>query len=343
MESIRILTLRDGYYIDAVRHYLNKADHQTYFLVADSEQGILQRLRHEHFDLLLLDDSDRSKKVLDMLHPIMETTDILTMMMDAWTNAQPGFVRAPIPPGVTHACIMAPFGPDEFYEQINKLLAGASTQRFPGDEGYTRCEYEELGVVCDHPTFWVVRRSEPSDWDGAIQSSRVMMLGPRSGLIPRSEHSGFFYSKISALWYPFESVTDLESNVHIRGIKNKRLSRTISGWLGAVRESSSCLPSTQHKHDLKMRAVIAKQFNTFQDVQQDTLWHNVWICGLEGEQVEYTWVPKFMMRQRQGRTILTIVRKGKGIYVLSLSAGEEGFDDFRPAYAHFLETFEFLD
>ncbi len=296
MASIKVLALKDEWG-GIARLFFKQVNHPAQVSIADSEQSVIQQIQKEHFDLLFLDQGGRNTEILERLHPIIETTGTLTLMI-AHKSSPSGFVRTPIPPGDAHAYIPSPFGPKEFYEWVSKLLEGASTQRFPGDEGYKRRECEELGVAFERPDFWMARSPSRSRKD-AFQRFYTDAIGPKN------RHWGVHSKIVVSMYRPFEPGTSLET-----------------------------------------KGMMAHEFEEGKEnIQQITLWREVWVCGLGGEQAEYTWSAERFLETSgdRGRTILTIVRKGERIYILSLAAAEEGFDDFRPAYAHFLETFEFLD
>ncbi len=271
--------------------------------IADSEHTAVQRLQNEHFDLLILSDdllpNCDGRDFLVKWRSQTKNVDTLTLMV-VGKSSRSGFVRAPVYWDEAHAYIGSPFGPQELYERINKLLMGASTQRLPGDEGYTRYEDKELNIVFNYPAFWVIharylRKTE------VLQRFYIDVIGPMN------RHWGWgIYSIITVSMYcPPSSDACLESKVAIL--------HEFEEWKENVQPATSC--------------------------------RQVQICGLEGRETEYTWSAKERLVKEgdQGRTILTMVRRDEKIYVLSLAASEDGFDDFRPAYAHFLETFEFLD
>ncbi len=298
---LKILAL-DNIWGEIVRFALEQEGVSIQVVGVKSERDALHRLQSECFDLLILDHSfptgKRAESFLDKWRSSTKDTGVLTLMVKP-KSAPSGFVRAPVQRNESHAYIRSLLGPKELVEMVKRLLAGASTQRFPGDEGYTRHKDKELNVVFDHPVFWTVHSRSPDKTD-VFQRFCMRVLGPMN------RYQGFYSQIVVSVYRPFEFGTGLE-----------------------------------------IEAVTTYEFGEWREyIQRVAPWREVQVYELPGEEAEYTWSKKDTVWTEggdRGRTIMTMVRRDEKMYVLSLTAAEEGFDAFRPAYAHFLETFEFLD
>ena len=307
MASTRILILSDNTLAELLQALLERANFQVHVKVADSEQEALCCLQEEHFHLLILPEilpsHDWGYNFLAKCRPKVKT-DLLTLMISGGSKYN-GFVRAPAYQNQAHAYIPSPFLPKDFLERVTKLLAGASTQDMLGDEGYIKYENQELGVTFSHPAFWEV---------------------------------GFW-------WYPETIETFQCSSIAVWGPLNRN--QSICSSITVAKYSS--LKSVDR---LLIEDIMAYESSRRKGIRQVMQECEVQVAGIWGKETEYVWPAEntpthrhSMWRQEgeKGKVIKTVVRRKKKVYVLSVTAAEEEFEDFRPVYAQLLETFEFLE
>jgi hypothetical protein len=162
----KILVLGDS--AEAWQRLLESYDYQVSTTV--SEREAIAQLTTEKFDLLFVSDSWLEADFLAKLCACAKSTDTLVLMSQP-KDGYSGIIRAPTLPNQANGYIVSPFLVEDLVKVFEKLLAGASTQHAPGDEGYVQCEYQEQGwdIVFGHPAFWEVR---PFDKD------TIRVLGP---------------------------------------------------------------------------------------------------------------------------------------------------------------------
>lgn len=139
-----------------------------------SEHEAITQLMTERFDLLFLDfilsDFKSGDDFLAKLRSRVRSIDTLVLMKEG-KDGRNGIIRAPTFPNQANGYIISPFLPEDLVKMVEKLLAGASTQQTPGDEGYAQCEYQDWGwnIVFEYPALWEVR-----SW----RKDLVQVLGP---------------------------------------------------------------------------------------------------------------------------------------------------------------------
>lgn len=304
MLSTKIIVLGDSMVAELTQSLLGRTGCQV--TVANSEQDALDRLKTEQFDLLILHETlPGGRWGYDFLadwRARAGTTDVLTLMTTGKSGYQ-GIVRAPAYMNQAHAYIPIPFLPENFIRMVSNLLGGASTQHTPGEEGFVRLESKELGISFNHPVFWEVGTWHPPEATRTFRRSGVVVTGP----LNRNQS---LYSAITVALYSSKSA-DL----------------------------------------LQVEDIVAFEFKAMQSVSQVREEHVVQVAGLEAKEAEYIWsaedIPTHrhsMWRQQgeQGRSICTMVNRKGRAYVLSLTAADKEFEDFRPAYAELLRSFSFL-
>jgi hypothetical protein len=275
--------------------------------ITDSEQNASSLLQSGKFDLLILPqilpNHDLAFNFLKKWRSSTKNSDVLTMMVTP-KDGYDGIVRSPAYPDQAHAYIRGPFAPEKFIEVIAKLLEGASTQRLPGDEGYTKYESKDLGIAFRYPAFWTVWNWQNPPVNTIFRRSSIEVMGPLNRY--QSVNSGI----VVAIYHPYRPV--------------------------------------EH---LKYEEMIASEFMRMKDVHQIALEHTSQIGGVQGKEAEYIWsavdTPTHehsMWRRKgeQGRLIAATVQKPGAVYILSLMAAADEFEDFRPVYTQLLTTFQFL-
>ncbi len=303
--SSRILILPPD---ELVEYSLSKLDCEIN--IADSEDKALHLLQGEHFDLLILKEFMPGMSGFDFLaewRSKCKSSDTLALMIRGRTG-YPCIVRLPAYQDQAHAYILYPYSPDELLELVTKLLAGASAQKILGEEGYSRHRSEELAVAFDYPAFWRV-----GHWR-----------------------------------YPEKTGTFVQRSVDVQGPMN--CYQTVDSSVGV--EMYSPIDPTMH---LAIEDVLAYEWRK-REVKRVTPERETLVAGLSGKETEYIWSadwdrlgvhlhwpPHWLREGEQGRSIEVVVWKEKNIYVLSLGAADNEFDDFRSVYERLLATFEFLE
>jgi DNA-binding response OmpR family regulator len=304
--SARILVLSDSILAELIQAILKRKGYQI--SVATSEQDALLQLQERYFDLLILlehlPSSDWGYNFLSRWRSSVGESNTLTLMITG-QQGYDGIVRGQLHSDQAHAYIIGPFAPDDFAGVVYKLLAGASTQRRPGDEGYIRYENHDLAVAVDHPAFWRVGTAQTPEQTGTFQYSSVCITGPMNR----------YQSLYSAI--------------------------TVRVYL--PRKPASLLVENE---------VLMYELRHLKNVHQTMPDREVRIAGQRSKEAEFVWRTDgnpmhrhsmWRRQEEQGKLIAAAMHKAEAMYVLSLMAAEDEFEDFRPVYTHLLETIQFLE
>jgi DNA-binding response OmpR family regulator len=302
-----ILVLNDLVLAELLRNQLEKTYDRV--SITDSVQSALKFLKKRHFDLLILPevlpDDESGYRFLQKWRSDMKNTGALVLMVTGRKGYQ-GIVRGPVHKNQANAYISFPFPVGDFLEIVSNLLAGASTQCVPGDEGYISCESQDLHVAFKHPAFWKVgsRRSARKAED--FERLDVVVTGPLN------RYQTVYSSLIVVKYSPIGAIDRLVADVVVEyEFREKEDLRQIKQgrrvWVDAGLQG-------------KEMAYVWSAEGT--PTYQDSMWQR------EEELV---------------KSLVAVVRRHKAIYILRLTAADEEFEDFRQVYVQMIKTFEFLE